>query len=48
MRQRKLLLPPFHGEAVRAYERTFATLTERELATWRIEERFRMRTGCSG
>ncbi len=43
MRQRKLLLPPFHGEAVRAYAQTFAELTDAELASWRVGERFRLR-----
>lgn len=43
MRQRKLLLPPFHGDAVRAYERVFEELTARELASWKLGQRFRLR-----
>ena len=31
MRQRKLLLPPFHGEAIAAYTRQIAEATEREI-----------------
>ena len=34
MSQRKLLLPPFHGEAVRRYVEVMAEATEREVATW--------------
>jgi cytochrome P450 family 135 len=34
MRQRKLLLPPFHGERMRAYEDTIAQATEHDMAGW--------------
>ena len=34
MRQRKLLLPPFHGERMRAYENTIVQATERDMARW--------------
>jgi cytochrome P450 len=34
MRQRKLLLPPFHGERMRAYEDTIVQATERDMASW--------------
>jgi cytochrome P450 len=34
MRQRKLLLPPFHGERMRAYEDTIVSATERSVASW--------------
>lgn len=34
MRQRKLLLPPFHGERMRFYGNTMAEITERTMATW--------------
>jgi cytochrome P450 len=40
MRQRKLLLPPFHGEAIEAYTRGIVAATERELDRWRIGEPF--------
>jgi cytochrome P450 len=40
MRQRKLLLPPFHGEAVEAYARAMDEATEREIDRWPIGERF--------
>jgi cytochrome P450 len=36
MSQRKLLLPPFHGESVRRYVDVMAGATEREVATWPI------------
>lgn len=34
MRQRKLLLPPFHGERMRAYEDTIKQATKRDMASW--------------
>jgi cytochrome P450 len=34
MRQRKLLLPPFHGERMLAYENTIVAATERDMASW--------------
>lgn len=36
MRQRKLLLPPFHGEAIAQYRRMIAEAAEREIARWPI------------
>ena len=34
MRERKRLLPPFHGERIRAYERAVAEIAEAEIAGW--------------
>jgi cytochrome P450 len=34
MRQRKLLLPPFHGEAIKRYMRAITEATEREIDRW--------------
>jgi cytochrome P450 len=34
MRQRKLLLPPFHGEAVERYTQMIADVAEREIDAW--------------
>jgi cytochrome P450 family 135 len=34
LRRRKLVLPPFHGERMRAYEDLIREATHRELATW--------------
>src|SRR5436305_7132055 len=34
MRQRKLLLGPFHGENIRRWEDTIRSVTERDLDTW--------------
>jgi cytochrome P450 len=34
LRQRKLLLPPFHGEAIGRYEQLIAEAAEREIARW--------------
>ncbi|HEV7400379.1 MAG TPA: cytochrome P450 [Solirubrobacterales bacterium] len=40
MRQRKLLLPPFHGEAIERYTEMIATATERELDRWPLNKPF--------
>jgi cytochrome P450 len=42
MQQRKLLLPPFHGERLRAYGDLIRELTEREAASWPVGEPFRV------
>jgi cytochrome P450 family 135 len=34
MRQRRLLLPPFHGERMREYEDTIVEATRRDMASW--------------
>src|SRR5215203_635313 len=34
LRRRKLVLPPFHGERMRAYEALIRQATRREIATW--------------
>ncbi len=34
MRQRKLLLPPFHGERMREYEDVIVDATRRDMASW--------------
>ncbi|HTZ86177.1 MAG TPA: cytochrome P450 [Solirubrobacteraceae bacterium] len=38
MRQRKLLLPPFHGERMREYEQTIVQATREDLAGWPLGE----------
>lgn len=40
MRQRKLLLPPFHGEAVERYGEIIERATERELSRWQVGRTF--------
>jgi cytochrome P450 len=40
MRQRKLLLPPFHGEAIDRYTAMIAAATEREIDTWPLGRPF--------
>jgi cytochrome P450 len=42
LRRRKLMLPPFHGERMRAYERVMTEATEREVAAWPLDEPFRL------
>ena len=43
MRQRKLLLPPFHGERVRRYGELIEEVTRREMQTWPVGEPFALR-----
>ena len=43
MSQRKLLLPPFHGEAVRRYVEVMAEATEREVARWPVGKEIELR-----
>jgi cytochrome P450 len=43
LRQRKLLLPPFHGERVRRYGELMAEITERDIQTWPLGEPFALR-----
>jgi cytochrome P450 len=43
MRQRKLLLPPFHGERVRRYGELIVAMTRREMESWPVNEPFAMR-----
>ena len=38
LRQRKLLLPPFHGERMQRYREIMVEATEREVATWKPGE----------
>jgi cytochrome P450 len=40
MRQRKLLLPPFHGEAVQRYAEMIAAAAEREIDSWPLHTPF--------
>jgi cytochrome P450 len=43
LRQRKLLLPPFHGERVRRYEELIVEMTRREMERWPVGEPFALR-----
>ena len=36
MRQRKLLLPPFHGEAIAQYTERITAMVEREVDSWQV------------
>jgi len=40
MRRRKLMLPPFHGERMRAYETVIEEATVRQMERWPAGERF--------
>jgi cytochrome P450 len=40
LRQRKLLLPPFHGEAIERYAQMIRDVTERELDRWPVNRPF--------
>ncbi len=43
MRQRKLLLPPFHGRSVARYGELIREATERDMETWPVGEPFALR-----
>jgi cytochrome P450 family 135 len=43
MRQRKLLLPPFHGERVRHYGELIVDVTRKEMESWPVDEPFALR-----
>ena len=43
MRQRKLLLPPFHGERVQRYGELITAITREEMESWPVGEPFAMR-----
>jgi len=43
LRQRKLLLPPFHGERVRRYGELIAGIAEREIERWPLGQPFALR-----
>jgi cytochrome P450 len=40
LRQRKLLLPPFHGEAIERYVQMIAAISEREIERWPLDQPF--------
>jgi cytochrome P450 len=42
LRRRKLMLPPFHGERMRAYEQVMAQAALRELESWPLGSEFRL------
>ncbi len=42
LRQRKLLLPPFHGEAIARYEQMIADAAEREIDRWPVGRPLRL------
>ncbi len=44
MRQRKLLLGPFHGERMREYEQVMVQATERDMAGWQLGRPMRLAT----
>jgi cytochrome P450 family 135 len=48
LRQRKLMLPPFHGEAIGAYRRRVEQITAEEVATWPIGKPFAIRPRMQG
>lgn len=43
MRQRKLLLPPFHGERIQRYGELIVEMTRREMESWPVDEPFALR-----
>jgi cytochrome P450 family 135 len=43
LRQRKLLLPPFHGDRIRRYGELMLEVTRREMESWPVGEPFSLR-----
>ncbi len=43
MRQRKLLLPPFHGENLHRFQDTTREITDRDIESWPVGEPFSLR-----
>jgi cytochrome P450 len=43
MQQRKLLLPPFHGERIRGYGELIRAMTVKQMETWPVGEPFALR-----
>ena len=43
LRQRKLLLPPFHGERIERYGELIVEMTRREMESWPVGEPFALR-----
>ncbi len=43
MRQRKLLLPPFHGGRMQGYEEAMSEIAEREIASWPTGTPYKLR-----
>src|SRR6266542_1988234 len=48
LRQRKLLLPPFHGESVVRYGDLIQEITERDLENWPVGRSFAVRPHTQG
>ena len=46
LRSRRLMLPPFHGERMRAYEAVMAEIADRELDSWPLGSAFRSTPEC--
>jgi cytochrome P450 len=44
LRQRKLLLPPFHGENMLRWAQTIREITERDMLSWPVGEPFALRS----
>jgi cytochrome P450 len=42
LRQRRLMLPPFHGERMRAYEAVIREATDRVIETWPVGSEFKL------
>lgn len=48
LRHRKLLLPPFHGDRMRAYEEVMREAARQSLAQWPVGEPFKLRPRMQG
>ena len=47
LRQRKLIMPAFHGDRMRAWEATVREITRAEIARWPVGRPFALRRACN-
>jgi cytochrome P450 len=48
MQRRKMMLPPFHGERMRAYEGSVRGIVERDIGDWPVDEPFALHPRMQG
>jgi cytochrome P450 len=48
LQRRRLMLPPFHGERMRAYEASVTEIAERDIESWPVEQPFALHPRMQG
>jgi cytochrome P450 family 135 len=48
LQRRKVMLPPFHGERMRAYEKSVREIAARDIASWPVEQPFALHPHMQG